>query len=385
MNKIKKIIHIGVDAHNLEGNRTGVGRYLENVLREISKEPDVHKKVRFTLYFKGEIPKDNFLQDPLFQLISLKTPAKTSFMLYFLFLLPFNGWRDRLDVLWFPSYMVPHTWRGKSVVVLHDIIFERYPEVIPTRYRIPYRLFGKNGAKRSEKIITVSEYSKKEISELYKVKSEKIVVTSLGVDKMFRVVSDEDKISNVKEKYAIKKDFLLYIGQIFNRRHVDSAMKAYGRIAHEFPDLQFIVVGRNRTNPFIDIDQLAKDINDLTGREGIVRHEFVPDEDLPTLYSAAKAGFYLSDYEGFGLPPLEFLACGTPPLAPNTTSLETTLQREQVVIENTEDVNEIADALRDVLTDEELLAKTKHRGPEYASQFTWEKTADETLEVFLNL
>lgn len=379
------MIHIGVDAHNLEGNRTGVGRYLENLLREFTEIPDIEKKVRFTLYFKKDIPSDDFLKNPIYKVHSLRNRFKSSFMLYFLALLPFNAWRDKVNVMWFPTYMVPHTWRGKSVVVLHDIIFERYPNVVPLRYRLPYRVFGKNGARHSEKILTVSDFSKKEICEIYKVSPQKVVVTPLAVDPSMKVIHDEDVLRKVKEKYGIKKDFILHVGQIFNRRHVDAVMKAYAKIASKFPDIQFLVVGSNRTRPFVDIEGLTKNINESMGREGIVRDNFVPDEDLAPLYNAARVGVYISDYEGFGLPPLEFLACGTPVLAPNTTSLETTLRSQQVVVNDPNDISEIADALTSTLKDSDYLESIKMSGPTYASEFTWKKCAAQTIETLLNL
>lgn len=377
------MIHIGVDAHNLEGNRTGVGRYLENLLREFSQIPELSTRVRFTLYFKKEAPQDDFLKHSLFEMRSLKIWPRSSFLFYFLFLLPFKARRDGVDVMWFPTYMVPYTWRGRSIVVLHDILFERYPDAVPLRYRVPYRMFGKYGAWHSDTILTVSEFSKKEIQEVYGVPSDKIVVTPLGVDPSMNVIENKDALAAVKEKYGIKKDFILHVGQVFNRRHVAEAMKAFAHIAPGNPDLQFFVVGTNRTKPFVDIERLTRDLNDVMGRCGIVRQDFVPEKDLVPLYNSAKLGVYLSDYEGFGLPPLEMLACGTAVLAPDTTSLKTTLQGHQVVVNDPSDVQEIAEKLRVTLQDEDYLRRMKTEGPRYASQFTWKKCAAATLEALL--
>lgn len=378
------MLHIGIDGHNLEAERTGVGRYLENLLKEFAKMPELKNQVRFTIYFKDKVPEDDFLKDSLFTLRSLATKPRSSFALYFPFLLPWNARRDRVDVLWFPGYMVPYTWRGNSVVVLHDIIFERYPDSVPPLHRTMYSLFGRYGAKHSKKVLTVSEYSKKEIKELYGTKEDKIVVTSLGIDKKFKVINNEEKISRVKHKYGIEKDYVLYVGQIFTRRHVPETIKAFARVADEFPDMQLLVVGKNRTQPFVDIEKLVSDVNDVVGRNVVLRTKYVDDEDLVPLYSGAKAGFYISDYEGFGLPPLEMLACGTPVLTPDTTSLKTTLQGNQVVIENPSDVNEIAFKLKRTLLDKEYLEQMKKKGPEYAQNFTWKKTAQKTIEAFLD-
>ncbi|MDX1535492.1 MAG: glycosyltransferase family 1 protein [Candidatus Spechtbacterales bacterium] len=378
------MLHIGIDGHNLEAERTGVGRYLENLLKEFTKMPELRNQVRFTIYFKGDAPSDDFLKDSMFNVRSLKKSTRGSFALYFSVILPFNAWRDKVDILWFPGYMVPYSWIWPSAVVLHDIIFERYPSSVPPLHRFMYRIFGKYGAQHSEKVFTVSEYSKQEINALYGVNEDKIIVTPLGIDKKFKVLENKEIQEKIKNKYDIEKKYMLYLGQIFNRRHVPETMKAFARIANEFPDYQLLVVGKNRTQPFIDIDKMAKDLNDVAGRNIILRTEYVPEEDMVPLYNGARIGFYISDYEGFGLPPLEMLACGTPVLAPATTSLKTTLQGEQVIIEDPEDVQEIAYKLKRTLLDERYLEKMKERGPEYAAQFTWDKTAKKTIEAFLD-
>ena len=180
---------IGIDAHNLEGERMGVGKYLENLLREWSHLPGMEGKARFILYYKDKIAEDAFLQNAIFTQKPLrflrKIFPKGSFLLYFLIFLPWQARRDRVDILFFPGYMVPWTYRGPAVLVSHDISFERFPHLFSWRSRIPYRLFGRYGARMARAIITVSNFSKKEILELYHAPEEKVFAVPNGRDPRF--------------------------------------------------------------------------------------------------------------------------------------------------------------------------------------------------------
>jgi len=374
------MITIGIDAHNLESERTGVGRYIENLLHCYASDKQLQERVHFILYFKGKPPRDDFLRSPIFSLTSLQILSCPSFSLYFLFLLPMRAFFDRVDVMFFPGYMVSPLYRGMSVLVLHDVAFERFPDLFPLRYRIPYQLLAKYGTRVSEAICTVSEFSKKEICEVYGVSPSKVHVTPLGIEKRFSPAPQRE-IDRVKKKFHIQKDYIFFLGQIFARRHVSEAMRAFEIIASRFSDIQFLVVGENRTKPFVAIDEMADQINKNIGREAIVRDSYVSNEDLIPLYTGARMGVYLSSYEGFGLPPLEFLACGTPVLAPNTNALRQTLQGRQVVIEDPTDVEEIAKKLAATLKDDKLRKRIALEGPRYARTFRWEDCAWQTLEV----
>ena len=376
------MIRIGIEAHNLEGHRAGVGRYLENLLMEWGDAPDIAEKVQFILYFKKEVPRDSFLSSPMFICRGPTWLSRRSFLAYFLIVLPWRTWRDKVDVVFFPGYMIPWTYRGNAVLVSHDVSFERFPHLFSLRYRLPYQFFGRYGARMARAVIAVSRFSKKEIVDLYHLPSSKVYVVPNGRDKRF-VRKDQQAIQRAKDIHGITGDFIFYYGQIFNRRHVPELMRAFKKIAPSFPNLQLLVVGANKTQkPYVAIDELAVAINRSLAREAIIRKEFIEsNEDIVALCSGARAGAYLSSYEGFGLPPLEFLACGTPVLAPDTTSLADTLGGKQVVIRDPSDVEEIADALRRTLTDPDIAARAQQEGPEQAEKFRWGRCAKSTLEI----
>ncbi len=370
---------IGIDCHNLEKERTGVGRYLINLLKQWSRiEPK--ENIKFILYFYKKIPDDEFLNGPIFEKKLLRFWLKPSFLMYFLIFLPITLKKDKVDLAFFPGYMVPMTYFGKSVIVIHDMAFWAHPEWFVFRYRLPYRIFSWFGAKISRIVITISEFSKKEILKYLKIKKDKIFVTPLGVDEKFMMISDEIILDKIKNKYRFKKYFILQLGQIFYRRHVLETISAFEKIARNLPDFQLFVVGRNWLKK--DVGKIIKDANLKIGREAIIWRQFVPEEDLVSLYNAASLSLYLSDYEGFGLPPLESMACGTPVLTTSLTALGEISADSALVIENPGNSDEISFKIYSALTNENLRQELINRGFEKVKNYSWKKCAQATLKIF---
>jgi len=372
---------IGIDAHNLEGKRTGVGRYLANLLQQWSKF-EIQNNLRFILYFHKKIPDDEFLQSPIFEKKLLRFWPKPSFLIYFLFLLPRAFKKDRVDLAFFPCYMVPFTYTGRSVMVIHDLAYEAFPEVFPLRYKIPYRIFSRYGSKKSKAIITVSEFSKKEIERFYGISPEKIFVTPLGVAETFKQISDELILEKIKQKYGIEKNFILHLGQIFYRRHVLESIAAFKKIAGDFPDFQFLLIGKNWLKE--DLGAILKEVNSEIGREVLTWKLFAPDDELVLLYNAASLVLYLSDYEGFGLPPLEAMACGTPVLTTNFASLKETAGDCAIIVNDPKNIDEIAKKISKGLLDFDLREKIIEKGLKNVQKYSWERCASQTLRILLN-
>ena len=143
-----------------------------------------------------------------------------------------------------------------------------------------------------------------------------------------------------------------------------------------------LIVGKNRTNPFMDIGKMVKEINVGLNREAILRKDFAPEEDLKTLYSNAKLSVYLSDYEGFGLPPLEAMACKIPVLTTKKASLAETVGDAAIIVENPKNIDEIAQKMEEGITNEILRQDLIKKGLEQVKKFSWEKCAKETLDIF---
>jgi glycosyltransferase involved in cell wall biosynthesis len=365
---------IGIDCHNLEGKRTGMGRYLSNLLREWSK---LNAGQRFVLYFKDNIPDDIPRKDN-FESKILKSKSTAFFMHY---LLPKAAEKDKVDLFFSPSYILPLkiSQKIRTAVTIHDISYEAHPEWFSWQNNILLRFVSKKSAQRADIILTPSEFTKKEIIEYYQVNPDKIFVLPLAADEKFRQMDNENK--EIKEKYNIKNKFIFYTGAIFNRRFIPECVEAFKQIAKKFPENQFLISGTNYTHPFVDISYIIKKANEDIGREAILHTDYVDENDLVYLYNDADLFIWLSSYEGFGLPPLEALACGTPAMTTKMGSLPEAVGDSAIFISNPEDTKEISEAIEKILSDETLSDELVKKGLKQVQKFSWEKTAEETLKI----
>ena len=399
---------IGIDAHNLEGQRTGVGRVLINLLKEWSKF-NLPRDIKFILYFKKEIPIDLDLPNSIFNKKILQPPFKIqSNALFTHYLLPKAAKKDKIDILFCPGYIAPIFYKGKIALTLHDIIYEARPELYnrPSFIdKILLRKVSKISARKAEIIFTCSEFSKNEILKHYQVNPDKVFTIPLAADECFRPVfnywnkpstrsahsgnnyyslneaSESERSRRVKEKYQIKDKFIFFVGSIFNRRHLPEAIAAFEKI--ELPDYQFLIIGANHTSPFVDIDGLIGRINQKLQRQAVLRKDYSSGEDLPILYNAADLLVWLSDYEGFGLPILESMACATAVITSPTASIPEVAGDSAIFVKDSKNINEISQAIYNGLTNEELRQDLIQKGLEQAKKFSWERCARETLDTLL--
>ena len=371
---------IGIDAHSLEGKRTGVGRVLINLLKQWNS---FNNDLRFILYFKKEIPELNLsnkfekkLLNPPALLCKALRAGSNSNALFMHYYLPKEAKKDKINILFCPSYVSPLFYKGKTALILHDIIYQVHPEMYnwPSFLdRILLKEFSKISAKKAEIIITPSEFSKKEVIKHYGVDSKKVINIPWGVDNDFRKINNQKELDKIKEKYKIKDKFIFYIGSIFNRRHLSEVIKAFKNVSNKLSNYQFLIVGEN----FANISK--QEFN----HKKIIYKEYLSGRDLVKLYNAADLTIYLSDYEGFGLPPLESIACGTPVITSRKTSIPEVVGEAGIYIKNNSDINEISEAIYKGLTDKKLRQELISKGLEQASKFSWQKSAKEVLDVLI--
>ena len=358
---------IGIEAHNLEGRRTGVGRYLINLLRQWSKF-DLPADLKFILYFKKEIP-DLDLPNS-FEKKLLCSNSNAFFMHY---LLPKAAKKDKVDILFCPGYLGPIFYQGKIALTLHDIVYQARPDLYnwPSFWdKILLKKFSRISAKKAQIIFTPSEFSKKEILKHYQVAADKVFVTPLAVDQSFKQIADQNKLTEIKKKYQIKNRFILSVGSVFIRRHLPEAIEAFEKVIDQLPGYQFLVVGHNYTK------------RKLFGR-AVLRRDYLEGEDLVALYNAADLLIYLSDYEGFGLPVLESMACATPVITSPLGSLPEVAGDSAIYVEDSSSVESISCAIYQGLTDQELRRELIEKGLKQAQTFSWQKCAQKTLDALV--
>jgi glycosyltransferase involved in cell wall biosynthesis len=369
-------MRIAIDARSLEGDKTGVGRYLENMLRVWSKE----KNIEFVLYFQKDIPDDSFLRSDNLNLrvIGSFWGIYSNFIFQH-FLLPLNLRKDKTNFFFSPFYLKPFFCPVKSAIALHDISYEAHPEWFDGKSQFILRFLSKVSASASDIIFTVSEFSKSEIVRLYGTSPEKIIVTHLAPDSEFNRALDSSAVLSVKQKYGLGK-FALCLGTIFTRRHIVELMEAFGKFSEKSEEYQLLIVGKNRTYPLVDIDEKIERIN--SSRIKIIHLDFLNEDELKAIYEASEAVIYLSDYEGFGLPVVEAQYFDKPVITSyNTSLIEVGGDSVEFVSENSVDL--IFRALKNVLGQakrrEELIAK----GRDNLKRFGWKGSATQVLQNIL--
>ena len=360
---------IGIEAHNLEGQPTGVGRYLINILQQWSKF-DLPTDLKFILYFKKEIP-DLDLSNS-FEKKLLHSNSNAFFIHY---LLPQAAKKDKVDILFCPGYLGPIFYQGKIALTLHDIIYQARPDLYnwPSFWdKILLKKFSRISAKKAKIIFTPSEFSKKEILKHYQVVANKVFVTPLAVDQSFRQIDNQNKLEEIKKKYQIKNRFIISVGSIFNRRHLSEVIEAFEKVADQLPKYQFLIVGHNYTK------------QKLSGR-AVLHQDYLKGKDLITLYNAADLLIYLSDYEGFGLPILESMACATPIVTSFLGSLPEVAGDSAIYVKDNSNVESISCAIYQGLTDQELRRELIEKGLRQVQKFSWQKCAQKTLDALVSL
>ncbi len=287
------------------------------------------------------------------------------------------------DLLFVPAHTIPVIRLPglKTVVTVHDLA----AQYLEQYYKFPGRLYLNKAteycAKNADHIIAVSESTKSDLISQFNVPEENITVIYEGYDKDVFKPELEEKSNKLAEKYNFSKQYLLSVGTVQPRKNYKRIIKAYCNLISNYPDYDLVIVGKK--------GWLCSDIYKLPGKLGIedkvhfLGH--VPDEEMPVLYSGAEVFVFPSLYEGFGLAPLESMACGTPVVLSNISSLPEVGGDAAVYVEPAS-VESIREGILKVISatkrkKEELSRNSLQR----AAQFSWEKAAEESVEVFENL
>jgi len=379
---IKKI---GIECENLEGERFGVGHTMAQLLEALTEMPGIQKKYKFILYFKNEIPKDNFLKHHIFKKKIIKIPGiPPSFNIFYHILLPFYFLKDKLDFFFFPSYMLPAFFPSKKamVVLTNDVWWEAHYGSLPFRYKLSYRLFCKWATMRAEKIMTISKFSKKELMKFYNLPEEKIFVNYWGLSDQFIPIEKNTenlkRLESIKHNLKIKKDFIISVGQAFERRRVKEAIKAFSKIAEKFPDIQYLVPCSDKNNPPV-LDNLAKKINEKLGREAVIRTKYLDREDLIYLFNFAKLLIYVSEKEALGLPPAEALKCGVPSIVKDNELTHEILKDNAFFVKDAENIDDFSKVIENALINTKKREKIIKTREEALTKLDWKKHTEKLI------
>ena len=285
--------------------------------------------------------------------------------------------RRRLDVVHDPTGALPLLLTGAArVVTIHDAIPYVYPQTSTRLDWLIYHVWLPLALRRVDAVITDSEQSRKDIITYLPVSPERVVPVSLAADRRFRPM-ETSEVEPILRTYDVQSPYILYVGALESRKNLPRLLEAYALLRQWSPQWRLVIVGARKWK--------FSPIFDAVQRLGLETHVtftgYVEDEHLPALYAGADLFAFPSLYEGFGLPVLEAMACGTPVVTSNASSLPE-VAGDAAILVDPHDVEQIVNAMRLVLTQPALAAALRAKGLARAAQFSWERTARETIAVY---
>ena len=347
----------------------------ESLRRMVIAHPDV------TFYFLFDCQPDaRFIFAPNVKPVVLFPPARRPFLYVWYFELSVRHALRKLkpDLFFSPDgYMCLHS-HIPTVVQFHDLNFEHFPQDMPKHYLWHYKTFFPKFAQKANRIITVSEFSKKDIINCYNVDSEKIDVAYNGVNEIFNPISEIAK-TTIRKQYSESKPYFMFVGSLHPRKNLSRLFQAFDRFKSlSQTEVKLLIVGEKRwwTGPIAEAYDSMHFKNDVifTGR--------MSAEDLHQVTAAALASVYVSYFEGFGIPILEAFRCNTPVITSNVTSMPEVAQNAALLVDPFS-VESIAQAMTKMM-DEEVRKDLIEKGQKRALDFSWDKTAEEIWNCLMS-
>ncbi|MBK5240230.1 glycosyltransferase family 1 protein [Clostridium sp.] len=369
-------MRIALDARGINFySGTGIGTYTENVLKNLI---NIGTTNNYHIFWSGSnyesIKKENC------KIVMTSKRHQRFFEDHYF---PENIGMENIDIYHMPQNGIGFSGEisCKKIVTIHDLIPYIMPETVGKGYllkflkEMPLIIEGSNG------IITVSEFSKRDILKFFPIDENKVFVTPLAADRKYAPLDKLFCKTFLKDVYNLEKPFILYLGGFSERKNVASAITAFSNIYKDLnKEYNLVIVGGYKDSS----QTLIKLTNKLKIDSQVIFTGFVPEEHLPIFYNGCDTFVYPSFYEGFGLPPLEAMSCGTPVIASNLTSIPEVVGDAGILI-NPYNISEISFAIGDLLSNEKLKEELSIKGLKRASEFSWQNTARNTLRVYTEI
>lgn len=349
---------IAIDAQTTLGQKTGFGFYVKNLVEALVKV------------------------DPENEYILVKPKTERDFPTWKRFwwdqiAFPKYAQKEKVNLLHQPCFSAPLLYSGKVVVTCHDLISVFFPENLPLASRLFYSRWMPFSYRKAAMIIADSEHTKKDLMALLKIPEEKIRVVHLAVSKDFRPIKSLPVLSRVRKKYQTGQKYFLHVGTLEPRKHLEFLVNAFSLAVKEGIEENLVITGKKGWY----YDGLFELVSRLNLQDRVIFTGYVEEKDLPALYSGATAFLFPSLYEGFGLPPLEAMASGTPVISSNTSSLPEVVGRAGILLPPKDEKLWAKNILK-IVRDKALARTLSELGPRTAAKFTWEETARKTVNVY---
>jgi glycosyltransferase involved in cell wall biosynthesis len=364
-------VRVGIDVRKLHD--FGIGTYIRNLLRQLARFD------RETEYVLLARPGDRDALGALGENFRSVSETAGNYSIAEQVTIPWALRRERVALFHAPHYVLPPLVPCKSVVTIHDCIHLMFPQYLPNRLALAYARTAINmAARRSTRVLTVSESSKKDILRFVDVPADKIDVIHNAYDERFGVEPREEDVVRVQERYQLHDEFVLYAGNVKPHKNLGRLIEAFHLVRRRgLEHLKLVLIG----------DEISKY---AALRRAVHHHQlhkyvrflgYMPEETLAVMYRLAAVFVFPSLYEGFGLPPLEAMASGTPVVTSNLSSLPE-VAGDAALLADPYDPGAIADAIYTVLTDPSIRRDLRSKGLVRARQFSWEASARRVHEIY---
>ena len=350
-------MRIGIDTQSTYGSKTGIGHYsfqLLSALRQVASTQD---------FVEFHLQKD--------------LPMRTDQRLWWQQIaLPFAAKSSRVDLLHVTGFDAPYWKPCPIVLTVHDLIGKLYPGYFPIVSRFYWSWWLPQSIRNANRIIAVSEHTKNDLLKFSDIQDEIVTVVYPGIDPTFRPFERVTSAKYFINKRQLPKRFILFVGTIEPRKGLDTLVTSFNKIASQ-TSYDMVICGKKGWY----VEALEKQIYHLGLDQRIHFTGYIPDNELPLLYNLATLFVFPSRYEGFGLPPLEAMACGLPVICSNAASLPEVVGDASVLIQP-DDPEMLAQTIMTLLEDKTLQNSLRSKGFRRASQFTWVKSARQILEIY---
>ncbi len=369
-------MRIGIDARMYSTEFTGIGRYVYELVRHLLEMDEKNEYVLFMNqpeYEAFEAPNKR-VHKVLVNAHHYSLKEQTLYL--------WTLYRAKLDLMHFTHFNAPIFYRRSSIVTIHDLTLSFFPgkKMNSAFYRFAYNLVLKAAVRNSKRIIAVSENTKADLVNITHVSPSKVEVIYEGVGEEFGPRGDTELQEEVAKKYSITKEFLLYTGVWRGHKNLVNLIRAFALIREgtEGFDLQLVITGEE--DPYYP--EVKRTVKELGLEHYVVYTGMVPEKELIALYQTAKAYVFPSLYEGFGLPPLEAMRCGTPVVASKSSCIPEICGEPNALFFDPYDPEDIANVVRRVLLDEGLQKELRECGLRHSLKFSWQDMAEKTLKVY---
>lgn len=364
---------IGFDATSLCRNVTGIENYALSLCKNLLQY-DI--KNQYVIFFRKEVH-DDFLSTNS-RSKNIVCPLDNQIICEQIWL-PYIISKEKLNIVHFPAFPPGLFVPGIYVITLHDATMWKYPQTLSWKNRAYMKPLTNAALKKALKIITVSESSKRDIIECCNVNENKIVNTRESINATFGVVKDKATVERVKSKLRLPDKFILSVGSIEPRKNLTTLLRAYKLLKQKRGNLDYmlVLVGRRAWGN----KEIWGKIVELGIEKDVLFTGHIDENDLKCVYNLARLFVFPSIYEGFGLPPLEAMACGVPVLASDTASLQEVLGDAAVLIPPL-NVEAMSINIELMMQDDSLRKKLREKGAKQIKSYSWEEVAKKTIQTY---